>query len=80
MDNVGDNSAAQLQAFVERIEAVNAEIAGLQEDRKEIFLEATEAGYSAKAMKRVIKERSLDRDELDEFDRLVAVYWEKLGR
>lgn len=79
-DEIGDNSKARLLSFIERVERVNEEIKALGEDRKEIFLEAAEAGYSVKAMRRVIKERAMDQDELDEFDRLVAQYWGVLGR
>lgn len=79
-DEAGDNSKAQLLSYVERIERVQEEIKALTEDRKEIYLQATESGYSAKALRRVVKERAQDRDELDEFDRLVATYWGVLGR
>jgi uncharacterized protein (UPF0335 family) len=75
------NSAAQeLTSIIERVERVSQEIKERQEDRREIFVEAASRGYDVKALKRVIKERSLDRDELDEFEAMVRTYWGVLGR
>lgn len=80
MSQIGDNSTAAMISFIERVENLNTEIKGLQDDRKEVFKEVSEAGLNVKALKRVIRERAMDREELDEFDELVATYWGALGR
>ena len=80
MSQIGDNSTTAMISFIERVENLNTEIKGLQDDRKEVLKEASEAGLNVKALKRVIRERAMDREELDEFDELVATYWGALGR
>lgn len=80
MTDIGNNAGAVLQSFVERVERINEEIKASQEDRKEVFSEAASQGFDVKAMKRVIRERAMDRDELDEFEALVQTYWGALGR
>lgn len=77
---IGDNAAKQLLGFVEEAERINEQIKDLQEQRKTIFHAAMGAGFDAKAIRRIIRERAMDREDLDEFDQLVAVYWGALGR
>lgn len=76
----GSNTAGLFLSLVERVEKINEEIKAAQEDRKMIYQEAAGAGINAKAMRRVVRERAMDREELDEFDSLVASYWGELGR
>jgi uncharacterized protein (UPF0335 family) len=80
MTDIGDNSGDTMLSFIERVERIQEEIKASQMDRKEVYAEAAAAGWDVKALRRVVKERSLDREELDEFDQLVADYWRKLGR
>jgi|HubBroStandDraft_1064217.scaffolds.fasta_scaffold00409_20 uncharacterized protein (UPF0335 family) len=74
------NTTHQMIAFIERVETLNAELKAIQADRKEVFAEASAAGWNVKALKRVIRERAMDREELDEFEALVKMYWGALGR
>ena len=74
------NTTHQMVSFIERVEAINEESKAAQADRKNVYQEANAAGWNVKALKRVIRERSLDREELDEFDQLVKMYWGALGR
>ena len=74
------NTTHQMVSFIERVEVINEEIKAAQADRKNVYQEADAAGWNVKALKRVIRERSLDREELDEFDQLVKMYWGALGR
>lgn len=77
---VGGNAGQHLLSFIERVERINEEIKAAQGDRKDVFSEAAASGFGVKAMKRVIRERAMDRDELDEFEALVNTYWGALGR
>lgn len=70
----GLNADKALITLVERVERINEEIKAFQGDRKEIFLEAAEAGYDTKVMRQIIKERQQDPQEVDEFDRLLRTY------
>jgi uncharacterized protein (UPF0335 family) len=76
--NDGSNSAASLLAFVERVERINEEIKACQNDRKDIIAEATLAGYDAKILRRVVRDRQQDPRELDEFEQMVKTYKEAL--
>lgn len=80
MTTIGNNTAQQMLSYIERVEKINEEIKDAQTDRKEVLQEAAGAGYNVKAMKRIIRERAMDREELDEFDDLVSQYWGALGR
>lgn len=77
---IGDNSvsgeaAKQLKSCIDRIENLNDEIKGLQQDRKAIFDQAKLNGFDVKVMRRVIRERAMNREELDEFNLLTETYW-----
>lgn len=79
-NSVTDESAKMLKSVVERVERLNDEIKELQADRKAIFDQAKLHGFDTKVVKAVIKRRSQDQEELDEFDMLVETYWGALSR
>src|SRR6185437_10989688 len=53
-------SKDQLKAFVERVERLNAERKELSNDVRDVYAEAKAAGYSTRAMKRVIRVREYE--------------------
>jgi uncharacterized protein (UPF0335 family) len=55
-----EGAAAKLTALIERIERLNEEKAGLNEDIKEIFAQAKSEGFDAKAMRRIIQLRKME--------------------
>ena len=74
MSGPGGVAGDQLRAFVERIERIEEEIKGLNEDKKEIFDEAKGEGYDVKILKEVIRLRKQDQKERDERDSLLDTY------
>lgn len=72
------NSQAALITFVERVERINEEIAAAQGDRKEIYKEAVTHGYDLKVLKKIISDRKLEPEVIDEFEALVRTYREAL--
>lgn len=76
MTDVGGIAAERLQTIVERIERLHDKQADLAEDVKEIFSEAKGAGFDAKTIKRVIKERKLDNSERSEAQMVFDLYWD----
>ncbi len=64
----------RVRSFVERVEQLDAEIAELNEGKKEVFLEAKGEGFDVKILKEIIKLRKLDKDERDEHETLLDVY------
>lgn len=53
-------SKDQLKGFVERVERLNAERKELSNDVRDVYAEAKAAGYSTRAMKRVIRVREYE--------------------
>lgn len=64
----------RVRSFVERIEQLEAEIAELNEGKKEVFSEAKGEGFDVKVLKEIIKIRKQDKDERDEHETLLDVY------
>lgn len=64
----------RVRSFVERVEQLDAEIAELNEGKKEVFLEAKGEGFDVKILKEIIKIRKLDKDERDEHETMLDVY------
>lgn len=71
---IGNNSGPRLLSYIERIEALNEEKAGLTADIKEIKDEAKGVGYDVKIITYLIKRRKIDKDDLAEFDEMVNTY------
>ena len=80
---IGDNSgpilASQLRSFCERIERLTEEMKTIQDDRKEVFLEAKASGYDTKVMRAVLKWRAQDKADREEFEALFDTYKDALG-
>ncbi|MGA0598969.1 DUF2312 domain-containing protein [Enterovirga sp. CN4-39] len=64
----------RVRSFVERVEQLESEIAELNEQKKEVFLEAKGEGFDVKILKEIIKIRKQDKDERDEHETLLDVY------
>ena len=74
-----DSSAARLKSFVERIERLEEEKAGIAADIKEVFAEAKGTGFDTKIMRQLIRIRRMDKDDYDEQETLLDVYKRALG-
>ena len=72
-DTVGI-AGGQISAFVERIEHIEAEIAELNEGKKEVFAEAKGEGFDIKILKEIIRLRKQDKEERDEHDTVLDLY------
>ena len=72
-DTVGI-AGGQIRAFVERIEHIEAEIAELNEGKKEVFAEAKGEGFDVKILKEIIRLRKQDKEERDEHDTVLDLY------
>lgn len=69
----------RLRLFVERIERISAEIEALQQDRKDIYLEAKAVGYDPRVIRMVIARRAVAPDLRAEVDALVEAYEAAIG-
>ncbi len=79
MPNVAGVSGDQLKAFIERIERLESEKSQLGDDIKEVYSEAKGSGFDAKIMRQLIRERRMNKDDLDEQETLLDIYRRALG-
>lgn len=77
--DLGNRSAEQLRALVERVESLEEEKASVAARAREIYAEAKAHGYCVKTMRALVRERRLDPDERAERDAMLALYREALG-
>ena len=78
-DNAQTVAAAELRAFVERRERLEADKAEIGEDIKELNAEVKSRGYDMKTFNEMIKLRKLDSDERAEREALRDLYGSALG-
>ncbi len=64
----------QLESFIERIEKLEEEKQNIMTDQKEVFAEAKAVGFEPKYMRRIIKERAMDPDDLAHDRAMMDVY------
>lgn len=67
-------NAAELRAFIERIERLEAEKQDAADSQKEVYAEAKGRGYDAKIIRKVIARRKRDRADLAEEAAILEVY------
>ncbi len=75
-DNV---SAEQLRQFIERIERLEEEKRGLQDDIKDTYGEAKSTGFDTKTIRAIIRLRRMEKHHRDEADALLETYRQALG-
>lgn len=72
-------SADQLRLFIERIERLEEEKKGMQDDIKDVYLEAKSQGYDPKTMRQIVRLRKMEKNARDEADALLEAYKSALG-
>lgn len=73
------SAAGQLKSIVERIERLNAEVADLQEDIRDIYKEAKSTGFDPAVIRKVIAERKKDGTERQTQLELFKLYWQAVN-
>jgi uncharacterized protein (UPF0335 family) len=77
---VSDNvSADQLRLFIERIERLEEEKAGIADDVKDVYLEAKATGYDTKTMRAIVRLRRMEKNARQEAEALLETYKSALG-
>jgi uncharacterized protein (UPF0335 family) len=69
----------KLKQIVARIERLNEEKTAIVADIKEVYGEAKATGFDAKALRKVISLRKLDRGERAEQEQMIDLYLAALG-
>jgi uncharacterized protein (UPF0335 family) len=76
---VGGIAGDQLKSYIERIERLDEEKAVLTADIRDVFAEAKGNGFCSKAMRAVLKQRKMDREERAEQEALLDLYKRAIG-
>jgi uncharacterized protein (UPF0335 family) len=72
-------AADQLKAFIERIERLEEEKAGIAGDIKEVYAEAKGSGFDTKVIRKIISMRKKDYAERQEEEAILELYMQALG-
>jgi uncharacterized protein (UPF0335 family) len=79
MPDVGGIAGERLKSFIERIERLEEEKAGLSADIKEVFAEAKGTGFDVKIIRQILKIRKMDSQDRREQEDLLTLYLQALG-
>lgn len=79
MVNVGNVAADQLRSYIERIERLEEEKAGLGADIRDVFAEAKGNGFDTKTMRQVIRLRKMEAADRQEAEHMLDLYLVALG-
>lgn len=77
--DVGGVAADQLRSYIERIERLEEEKAGIAADIKDVFTEAQGNGFDAKTMRQILRLRKLEEVDRQEAETLLDLYKRALG-
>jgi uncharacterized protein (UPF0335 family) len=69
----------RLLLFIERIERLEEEEKGTNDDVKDVYGEAKSVGYDTKTMRQIVRLRKMERNARDEADALLDTYKIALG-
>ena len=72
-------AADELKAFIERLERLEEEKAGIADDIKEVFAEAKGRGFDTKAIRTILRIRKQDHAERQEQEAILELYMQALG-
>ena len=75
----GNNARELIKATVEKLERLESEIAGLNDDKRDVYAEAKGHGLDVKALKTILRLRRQDVDERREQSHVVETYMRALG-
>ncbi len=78
-DDVGGIAGERIRQFIERIERLEEEKKGIQDDIKDIYAEAKGTGYDPKIIRRIVSLRKKDKEERQEEEELLELYKAALG-
>jgi uncharacterized protein (UPF0335 family) len=77
--NTESVAADQLKTFLERIERLEEEKAGISGDIKDVYSELKGAGFDAKVVRKLVSMRKRDHSERMEEEAILELYMNALG-
>ena len=72
-------TAAELRAFVERFERLEAEKKDIADQQKEVMAEAKGRGYDTRVLRKLVAMRKKDPQEISEEEAVLQLYRDALG-
>jgi len=78
-NDVGGIAVDRLRSFVDRVERLEEEKKGLQDDIREVYSEAKGTGFDVKLLREIIRLRRMDKADRQEREAVLALYKEALG-
>jgi uncharacterized protein (UPF0335 family) len=72
-------AADELKQFIERIERLEEEKAGIAGDIKDVFAELKGRGFDSKAVRQILRIRKKDHAERQEEEAILELYMQALG-
>lgn len=79
MIKVGGIEGDVLKQYISKIERLEQEKSEIQDHIKDTYADAKSNGFDPKIMKQVIKERKIEKEELEEQETLLVIYKRALG-
>lgn len=77
--DVGGIAGERLRSFIERVERLEEEKKGIQDDIKDIMAEAKGTGFDTKVIRQIIRLRKMEKNDRQEQDALLELYMAALG-
>lgn len=77
--DIGGIAGERLRSFIERIERLEEEKKGLQDDIADVYSEAKGVGFDTAIMRQVIRLRKMEKDDRQEKESLLELYKAALG-
>ncbi|MCB2099800.1 MAG: DUF2312 domain-containing protein [Rhodobacterales bacterium] len=74
MSEVGGVAGDRLRSFVERIERLEEEKAGIASDIRDIYAEAKGTGFDVKVLRQIVRLRKMDQADRREQEELLDLY------
>jgi uncharacterized protein (UPF0335 family) len=78
-DASGGISSARLKSFIDRIEKLEEDKAGIGNDLKEVYSEAKGTGFDTKIIRKIISLRKIDLEKRREQEELLELYMSAIG-
>jgi uncharacterized protein (UPF0335 family) len=76
---MAESADDRLRLLIERVERLEEEKKGIQDDIKDVYAEAKATGYDSKIMKQIVRLRKLKPDDRREMELLLETYKNALG-
>ena len=76
---MAESADDRMRLLIERVERLEEEKKGIQDDIKDVYAEAKATGYDAKIMKQIVRIRKMKPDDRREMEAILQTYMAALG-